>query len=139
LVHPSISPLVTEGSENRISNTTESWTQEGRCLLACCLCKSSACFLIEPRTSSPGLAPPTMGCALPHQSLIKSLPHRLPTAGYYGGIFPIEVPSSQMTFVVIVDADTTLFRTLPFSLRQSLVWLRVASNLAYAPDDFVST
>jgi hypothetical protein len=37
----------------------------------------SACFLIEPRTTSPGLAPPTMGWALPHQSIIKKIPYRL--------------------------------------------------------------
>ena len=29
----------------------------------------SACFLIELRTTSPGLAPPTMGWALPHWSI----------------------------------------------------------------------
>ena len=43
---------------------------EGCCLLAC-----SACFLIEPRTTRPGMAPPTMGRALPHQSLIKEISH----------------------------------------------------------------
>jgi len=26
----------------------------------------SGCSLVEPRTTSPGMAPPTMGCALPH-------------------------------------------------------------------------
>jgi hypothetical protein len=41
---------------------------EGCCLLAC-----SACFLIEPRTTSPGMAPPTMGSALPHRSLLKKM------------------------------------------------------------------
>ena len=34
------------------------------------------CFLIEPRTS-PGMAPPTMGWALPHWSLIKKMSYRL--------------------------------------------------------------
>ena len=34
-------------------------------LITTCL----ACFLIEPRTASPGIAPPTMGWTLPHQSL----------------------------------------------------------------------
>ena len=38
----------------------------GLVLMAC-----SACSLIEPRTSSPGMAPPTMGWALPQQSLRK--------------------------------------------------------------------
>ena len=33
---------------------------EGHCSLAC-----SACFLIAPRTTSPGMTPPTMGWALP--------------------------------------------------------------------------
>ena len=37
----------------------------------------SACFLIEPRTTSPGMTPPTMGWALSHWSLIKKMPCRL--------------------------------------------------------------
>ena len=45
---------------------------EGCCLLAC-----SACFLLEPRTTSPVVAPLTMCWALPHQSLIKKMPCRL--------------------------------------------------------------
>jgi len=36
----------------------------------------SACFLIQPRTTSPGMAPPTMGGALSYQSLIKKVPYR---------------------------------------------------------------
>jgi len=43
---------------------------EESCLLAC-----SACFLIEPRTISPGMAPCTMGWALPHQTLFKEVPY----------------------------------------------------------------
>jgi hypothetical protein len=34
-------------------------------------------FLIEPRTTSPGMAPPTMGGALSHQSPIMKMPYRL--------------------------------------------------------------
>ena len=34
-------------------------------------------FLIEPRTTSPGIAPPPVGWALPRQSLIKKMPYRL--------------------------------------------------------------
>jgi hypothetical protein len=42
-------------------------------LMAC-----SACFLIEPRTTSLGMAPPTMGIPHgPHQSLIKKMPNKL--------------------------------------------------------------
>lgn len=33
----------------------------------------SVCFLIETRSTSPGLVPPTMGWTLPHQSLIKKM------------------------------------------------------------------
>jgi hypothetical protein len=33
-------------------------------------------LLIEPRTTNPGIAPPTVGCDLPHQSLIKKMPYR---------------------------------------------------------------
>jgi hypothetical protein len=40
---------------------------EGGCLLTYSPClPCSACFLIEPKTTSPGMAPPTMGWALPH-------------------------------------------------------------------------
>jgi hypothetical protein len=39
-------------------------------LMAC-----SACFLIEPRTTSLGMAPPTVGCALPQWSLIEKMPY----------------------------------------------------------------
>ena len=55
---------------------------EGRCLLAC-----SVFFLIEPRTNSPGLVPPTMGWALRPWSLRKG-PTGLPAAWFHRrGIF----------------------------------------------------
>ena len=47
------------------------------CLLACSPMACSTCFIIKLGTTSPGVAPPTMGWALPHQSLIKKMPHRL--------------------------------------------------------------
>ena len=34
----------------------------------------SACLLKKPRATSPGMALPTMGWALPYQSLIKKMP-----------------------------------------------------------------
>jgi hypothetical protein len=37
----------------------------------------SACFLIEPRATSSGMAPPTMSWTFPCPSLIKNLPNRL--------------------------------------------------------------
>lgn len=60
-------------------------------LLAC-----PACFLIEPRATRPEVAPPIIVWTLPHQSLIKKITG-LPSARSDGGIFPIEVPSSQVT------------------------------------------
>ena len=45
------------------------------------------------RTISPEMAPPTMGWALPHQSLIKISP----VAESYRGTFLIKVPSFQVT------------------------------------------
>jgi hypothetical protein len=50
----------------------------GRVLLTVLLLMAcSAYFHIDPRTTSPGMAPPTMHWALPHQSLIKKNASRL--------------------------------------------------------------
>jgi hypothetical protein len=58
-------------SQDRNSNRVGTWGElmqklwrlllTGLLLMTC-----SACFLIEPMTASPGMAPPTMGWALPH-------------------------------------------------------------------------
>ena len=42
----------------------------GLLLLAC-----SVCFLTEPKTTSPEMAPPIIGWALPPQSLIEKMPY----------------------------------------------------------------
>ena len=47
------------------------------CLLVCSSWLVQPAFFIEATTTSPGMAPPTMGWALPHQSLIKKMPYRL--------------------------------------------------------------
>jgi hypothetical protein len=47
----------------------------------------SACFLIELRTISSGMAPPTMGWVLTHQSLIKKMSYRLTYSRSHGDIF----------------------------------------------------
>jgi hypothetical protein len=57
----------------------------------------SAFFLIEPRTTSSGIALLTMGWALPHPSLIK----KMSTARSYGGIFSIELPSFHMVLACV--------------------------------------
>ena len=50
------------------------WRNSVSCLLpiAC-----SACFLLAPRTTCPGVATPTVGWALPDPPLIKKMHHRL--------------------------------------------------------------
>ena len=75
--------FITEGSQSRNSSRAGIWGQKlmqgpqrvlltGLLLMAC-----SACFLIESRTTSPGMAPPTMGWALPCQSLIREMNYKL--------------------------------------------------------------
>lgn len=57
------------------------------------LMAASACLLTILRATSPGVAPPAVGWALPHYLLRKF------TTGQYsrGILFAVEVPSSQMT------------------------------------------
>jgi hypothetical protein len=52
----------------------------------------SACFLIEPRTTSQGMAPPTMGWALPPWLLIEKMPYSWISWRYFlkGGSFLCE-------------------------------------------------
>lgn len=86
LDYTSTSLFIIEGSQDRESNRAGAQRQElmqspWKVLLAGLLPKTfSACFLIESRTTSQGMAPPTMSWALTHQSLIKKMPSSLPTA-----------------------------------------------------------
>ena len=75
--------LIIEGSQDRNSSKAETWRQEpllqspwrgaayGLFPLAC-----SACLLIEPRTTSPGVVSPTMCWTLSHPSLIKKMSYK---------------------------------------------------------------
>lgn len=70
------------GSQGRNSNRTGTWRQEvkqnQRITTAWLLSLThSACFLIQPWTSCPGVALPKMVRALPHQSLMEKIPHKL--------------------------------------------------------------
>lgn len=69
---------------------------EGCCLMAC-----SARLLVEPRTMSPRVSAPTVGWALPHQSLIKKMPYRLAYSPVIRGVFSIEALSSPMTLTCV--------------------------------------
>lgn len=70
----------------------------GLLLVAC-----SACFLIEPRSTSPGMALPTIGRTLPHQSQIKKMPNKLTYSPVLWEHFSAEAPSSLMTSLCQVD------------------------------------
>jgi hypothetical protein len=65
--------FITKGSQDRNSYRAGTWRQElmQRPWRVCLL----ACFLIEPRTTSPGMAPPTMGWALLPGLLIEKMPY----------------------------------------------------------------
>jgi hypothetical protein len=76
-------------------------TQTGSLFTAC-----SSCFLIQLRTTFPGVASPAMICPPPHththQSLINKIaPIDVSTGQPDGGIFSAEVPSSQITLVCV--------------------------------------
>jgi hypothetical protein len=64
------------GTQGRILESgADTRAKEGHSLLPCILVDGSACFLTEPRTTSPGMAPPTKGWALPHWSLTEKMPY----------------------------------------------------------------
>lgn len=58
----------------------------GLCLMAC-----ATCFLREPRTTSPGIGPPTMGRVFPYQSLVKKMLHRPSCSHFMGAFSPLEM------------------------------------------------
>lgn len=73
--------FITSGTQDRNSSRTGTWRQElvqkswrgASYWLAPMTC--SAYLLIEPKTTSPGLALPTTGRAIPHCSLVKKMPY----------------------------------------------------------------
>ena len=72
---------ITDESQGR--NSAGSWSRRwsrghGRLLLTYLLTeKCLACFLIQPRIINTGVATPTMGRDIPHQSSIKKIPNNL--------------------------------------------------------------
>ena len=61
-------------SGQELKQSREMSRSNGRCcLLACSSWVAQCAFLIEPRITGPVMAPPTMGWALPRQSLIKKM------------------------------------------------------------------
>ena len=80
LALPDHSPSLEEvrtGTQAELESGGRSWCRgHGGVLLTGLLPMAcSACFLVEPRTTSPGMALPTMGWALPHWWLIVKMPY----------------------------------------------------------------
>ena len=74
---------------------------EGVLLTGLLLMTFSTWFLIAPRTTTLGAAPPIMDWVFPYQSLMNKMPTSLLIAQSYVDIASIEVPSSHMTLVCI--------------------------------------
>lgn len=62
----------------------------------------SVYFITSSRTTCPGVAPPTVGGALLHQSITAGPP----TGPSEGSLFSTEVPSSQITLVSVKLANS---------------------------------
>ena len=56
-------------------------------------------LLIEPRTTKSGVALPTLGWTLPHQSLIKKMPYWFVLS--FGDSFSVEIPTCLMSLAVL--------------------------------------
>jgi hypothetical protein len=69
LAYTFTSPSVIEGSQDK--NRRQEAEADAEAMEECCLLACSACFLIEPRTTSSGMAPPTTSWAFLYQLLIK--------------------------------------------------------------------
>jgi len=71
--------FITKGSQdwNSSRSASRSWCRGhgGMLLTGLLLLTCSACFLIEPKTTSPGMAPLIMGWALPPWSLVEKMPY----------------------------------------------------------------
>ena len=91
----------------------------------------SVCYLIEFRTISPGMAPPTMNWTLPCQLLIK----KYPTPGYCQGILLIDSPSSQITLACVKLAElssTICFHTGVYKLQMLMFTVFFGNDLFIA-------
>jgi hypothetical protein len=71
---PSLREVRARTQGRNLKAGTEAEAMQGFILL---FMASSVSFLIEPRTMCPGIASPTVGLALPHQSLTNKLLYRL--------------------------------------------------------------
>lgn len=73
----------------------------GLLLIDLLLMAFSACFLLELRTTCPGVEPPTVSWALPYQLLIEKMLHRLAYCRILWRCFLCYILSSQMSRLVL--------------------------------------
>jgi hypothetical protein len=85
----------------------------------------SACFLIESRTSSPGMAPPTRGWALFHQSLIKKMLYWLASSLVLWRYF-LNWGSLLSDDISVCQVDIKLSST---DTKPHWVWLEITSSI----------
>lgn len=92
---------VTEGGQGRNLNAETAEAVEECTCLTC-----TVCFFYSGATC-PGVAPPTVGWALPHQSFIKKTPQSPPLANLMKeNITLVEVSSFQMTLACVKLTET---------------------------------
>jgi hypothetical protein len=107
--HSSSSKEVRTGTQagQEPGGRSRGWDHGGMLLTALFIMVTSTCFLIGPRTISPGMASPEMGWNTPpppthtQQSLIKKMLHRLAYNVILWRHFSIMFPSSQMTVACV--------------------------------------
>jgi hypothetical protein len=123
--------FIIKRSQVRSSNRAGTWRQElmkrtTRVLLTGLLIVTcSACFLIEPRTTSPRTTSPKIDWILPHQlinQLIKC-PTGLTTTLFYAGIFKLRFPLLQEILKRLTTSPTTQGSSQVFSSQQ-ILWPR---------------
>lgn len=110
---------------------------EGSLLTDLLLLIFSACFLIYCKTTCVGVALPTVGQALLHQSFIKKMSTDLSIDQFQRGIFSIKRSSYQMTLTCVKLTKTQLdhwHRAL--SLHQTLLPLCLKDNYISQSGDF---
>lgn len=65
------------GQELKAGSWGRNWSYGGVLLTGLLLLTPSVCFLMNSRTTYPGMTPPTVDCGLSHQLIILKMPQRL--------------------------------------------------------------
>lgn len=100
-----------KGNQGRKSSESRGM-HHGGTLLWCALGYLSDHFLLQLRTTCPGLALSTVDLALPHQSLIKRMPRRLAYQTIWRDNSSTVVPSSQVALFRRQKLTATIFERI---------------------------